>query len=165
MGGLQYKNFKEEADRIKSDRREKEAAEKERQNDLKEELGDKIPKFIQPISQSYRTFDNWSKYYKVNPPKPKQKNAPGFGLAERFGMDEKAKYQKQIKLYNEGNDQGRELDAKADPVPGPGTYNLQEVWNGKKVKMRRPYSAQPKAGERILSSISKGPAVSIYYRK
>jgi len=50
-------------------------------------------------------------------------------------------------------------------VPGPGAYKLAEVWNGKVTKMRRPYSAQPKPGERIMSSISKGTTVNIYYKK
>lgn len=165
MGGLPYKKFKEAVNEKQTQMKEADAEEKERQSELKDTLGDKIPKYPYPISQSYRTFDSWSKYYKVNKPNPRQKDAPGFGKAERFGMDEKAKFQKQIKLYNEGIGDGKELDPKADPVPGPGAYNLSEVWKGKKVKMRRPYSAQPKTGERILSSISKGPTISCYYRK
>lgn len=81
-------------------------------------------------------------------------------------MNEKEKYSKKIQLHNDAGVQGLpELDPKADPVPGPGAYNTTEVWNGKKTKMRRPYSAQPKIGEKILKSISKGPTTSVYYRK
>ena len=128
-------------------------------------MGDKYVKIPEPIPVAYRTFDSWHKYYKKNPPNPYAKKGPGFGNAERFGMDEKAKHIKEIKTYNEGNQLGKELDPNTDPVPGPGNYKITEVWNGKIVKSRRPYSAQPKVGERILTKISKGPSVSIYYRK
>lgn len=165
MGGKDYKNFKEAKQARATTQKERDQQEKERVTELKEVLGDKIPKLPEPIPTAYRTFDSWKKHYIVNKPNPKQKNAPGFGLSARFGMDEKAKYNREIKLFNEGNTQGKELDPKADPVPGPGAYNLSEVWPGKKVKLRRPYSAQPKAGERIFQSISTGPSVSIYYRK
>jgi hypothetical protein len=60
------------------------------------------------------------------------------------------------------------LDKKGNPVPGPGSYNLSEVWKGKKLKKRRkkrPYSANPKIGDRILKSISKGPSISIYHSR
>lgn len=165
MGGRDYKRFKEATREAQSSQKERAKNEKERVADLKDTLGDKIPQFPEPIPQAYQTFDNWRKYYKVNKPNPRQKKAPGFGLAERFGLDEKQKYQREIKLYNEGNTIGKELDPKSDPVPGPGHYKLAEVWNGKKVKMRRPYSAQPKPGERILMSISKGPTCNVYYQK
>lgn len=165
MGGRDYKRYKEFTRESLTQQRERTKAEKERVNELKDVLGDKIPQYPEPIPQAYQTFDNWRKYYKVNKPNPRQKRAPGFGLQERFGIDEKAKYSREIKLYNEGNTVGKELDPKADPVPGPGHYQLSEVWTGKKVKMRRPYSAQPKPGERILKSISKGTTCSIYYQK
>lgn len=73
--------------------------------------------------------------------------------------------QKQIRIFNDAGTGGKELDPKADPVPGPGQYDLQEVWHGKKTKMRRAYSAQPKPGQQIQRKISKGPTVSIYYQK
>lgn len=165
MGGLDYKRFREANKEALTRQKERDKTEKERVRDLKETLGNKVPELPEPIPQAFRTFQSWQKYYKVNKPNPKQKNAPGFGLSQRFGIDEKAKYAKEIKLYNQGNTVGKQLDPKADPVPGPGTYQTTEVWNGKKVKMRRPYSAQPKPGERILKSISKGPTCSIYYQK
>lgn len=165
MGGRDYKRFRE-ADKAKtSQQKERVKAERDRVADLKDTLGDKVPDLAEPIPQAYQTFDKWRKYYKINKPNPRQKKAPGFGLADRFGLDEKAKYQREIKLFNEGNTIGKELDPKSDPVPGPGHYKLAEVWNGKKVKMRRPYSAQPQPGEKILKSISKGPTCSIYYQK
>ena len=145
----------------------KEAAdkEKERVEELKDKLGDKFVTQPNPIVQSFRTFDYWTKYYKKNPPNPYGKKGPGFGTEQRFGVNEKEKYQKQVKLYNAGNPEGKELDAKADPVPGPGYYKLQEVWNGKKVKLRRPYSSQPKVGEQIQRKISKGVQISGYYQR
>lgn len=165
MGGRDYKKLREDKKAMEIERKEREQAEKERQAELKDTLGDKIPKFAEPIPVAYKTFDDWRRYYKVNKPNPKQKNAPGFGLSERFGLDEKAKYRREILKYNEGNTEGKELDPKADPVPGPGAYNLSEVWKGKKTKLRRPYSAQPQPGQRIMSAISKGPTISAYYRK
>lgn len=51
-------------------------------------------------------------------------------------------------------------------MPGPGHYKTTEVWKGKKKgKMKRPFSANPKIGDRILKSISKGPTFSIYHSK
>jgi len=61
-----------------------------------------------------------------------------------------------------------QLDPKGNPVPGPGAYKISEVWKGKKVKKRRgkrPYSANPKIGDRILKTISKGPSFSIYHSR
>lgn len=165
MGGLDYKRLGEDLKTKQSEMREREQAEKERQADLKETLGDKVPKFNKPIPVAYRTFEDWGRYYKAHKPNPRQKDAPGFGKSARFGLDEKAKYRREILKYNEGNTEGKELDPKADPIPGPGHYNLSEVWKGKKTKLRRAYSAQPKPGQRIMSSISKGPSISGYYRK
>lgn len=165
MGYLEYTKLREDIKSKQSERRERDQAEKERLDELKDTLGDKVPKHPDPIPAAYKTFDSWHQYYKVNKPNPKQKNGPGFGLSARFGLDEKAKYRREIIKYNEGNTVGKELDPKSDPVPGPGAYNLEEVWKGKKTKLRRPYSAQPQVGQRIMSSISKGPSVSVYYRK
>lgn len=96
------------------------------------------------------------------------------GLAQRFPIDPKEKWKKQCAIYNQAGVEGlKPLDSKNDPVPGPGYYKVTEVWKGKQVKApkkargkkKRPFSANPQVGERILKNISKGPCISIYHRK
>lgn len=165
MGGKDFKKFNALRKEKEQLAKERAREEKERIADLKDKLGDKLVKYPNPVPAAYRTFDSWNLHYKKNKPNPRGPKGPGFGKGERFGLDEQAKYSKEVKLYNEGNPDGKELDPKANPVPGPGYYKLQEVWPGKELKMRRAYSAKPKQGDRIMKHISKGPTTSIYYQK
>jgi hypothetical protein len=170
---LKYKEYKKALQTKDTEVKEKEKEEKERVQDLKEKLGDKYKEKPEPIPVAFKTFEYWSNYYKKHPPNPRQKDpnrkdirgGPGLGTAPRFGTDEKEKYVKAVKLYNAVMESKTPLDPKNDPVPGPGYYNLQEVYPGKTGRFARSYSAQAKPGERILKNISKGITTSIYHRK
>ena len=170
---LKYKEYKKSLQTLQSEQKQKRLEEKERLTDLKDKLGDKFVEKPEPIPVAYRTFDYWTKYYKAHPPNPRQRDpnrkdirgGPGLGTAPRFGTDEKEKHIKAIKLFNAAMDDRTPLDPKSDPVPGPGHYQLQEVYSGKTGRYARSYSAKPKQGEKISKHISKGITTSIYYRK
>lgn len=170
---LKFKDYQKSLKEKETVQKEKRIQEKERVADLKDKLGDKFVEKPEPVPVAYKTFDYWTKYYKNNPPNPRQKagdrkdirGGPGLGTAPRFGVDEKEKYQKAVKIYNAVMEDKTPLDPKNDPVPGPGYYSLQEVYPGKTGRFARSYSAQAKPGQRILKNISKGITTSIYYRK
>ena len=100
-----------------------------------------------------------------------------FGMAPRFPKEPLEMHREAVKKRNDANVDGLAvLDPKADPIPGPGYYKVTETWRGKQVKgsnkprgrkkgKRRPYSANPGVGDKILRTISKGPTLSIYHKK
>lgn len=44
---------------------------KEREEELKDKLGNKIPKFPEPTPQAYQTFDKWRQHWEKNKPQPR----------------------------------------------------------------------------------------------
>lgn len=74
MGGRTFKDFKTRRVELTGRYKEKDDAEKERVAGLKEELGDLVPKYPEPIPQDFNTFQNWTRYYKKNKPIPRAKN-------------------------------------------------------------------------------------------
>jgi len=163
------KNYKQAEDNVKETVKEKELRIKEHVENLKDGIRVPVPKTPEPIYQHFMTFQGYSRKWegkgknkKVRGPVKQEDREPFFGKSLRFDKTEKERVSKAIKLYNENNDEGKKIDPKQDPVPGPGYYKTQEVWKGKDVRMRRPYSANPKVGDKILKSISKGPSISIY---
>ena len=114
-----FKDFNKNEKLAAERRKEEQRRLKERLEDKKETMKTPVPKFPEPIPQDRRTFSAIAKRTKKNPPKPRGPKGPHFGKADRFNMDAQAKYSKQIKLFNAA-DIGRTLDAKSNPVPGPG---------------------------------------------
>lgn len=137
-------------------------ANKERTQEIIENLKTDIPKYPDPLPQNMKLFDHIAKQFAGK--KPSSSKGPHFGRALRFEKSEEELWKAKIKLYNEHSD-GPKVDIKKGPKPGVGEYNLIEKWKGKKVErrgMQRAYSADPKAGERILKVASKLPSRSIY---
>jgi hypothetical protein len=71
FGSKDYKNMKtflKESHQLQKERN-KEA--REHEEELKDKLGNKVPKFPEPIPQAYQTFDKWRAHWKKNKPKPR----------------------------------------------------------------------------------------------
>jgi hypothetical protein len=155
---------------------------KEMQGRLKEHIEEKREhmriqdydlKTAEPIPRDRRTFSAIAQRTKKHPPKPRGPKGPHFGRAPRFGHDQKKKWSKEVRNYNDANpDREVPLDPKNDKMPGPGRYETLEVWPGKKPhkKSRRkkkptPFIDAPKIGQRPQSAISKGTTFSIYHSR
>lgn len=169
---LDRKNYRLMEENLKEVAEGKKERLKEHIDDLKDNMTIQPPKLADPTYQNFMTFQKYEKKWKgkgknrkVRGPIKKEDREPHFGKAQRFPKTEKERVKRAVRLYNDNNDEGKTIDPKQDPVPGPGYYKLQEVWKGKKVKMRRPYSANPKVGQKILKSISKGPTFSLYHSR
>lgn len=155
--------------------KEKELRIKEHVDNLKEGISVPIPKTPEPIYQNFMTFHGYARKWegkgknkKVKGPVKQEDKEPFFGKATRFEKTEKERVLNSVKLFNENNNEGKKIDPKQDPIPGPGYYKTQEVWKGKIINpkyIRRPYSVNPKTGDKILKTISKGPSISIYNSK
>lgn len=168
---LDRKNYKLMETNIKEVEKGKKERVKEQIEKHLDGMQNPPPKNPDPVHQNFMTFTRYQKKWegkgknrKVRGPVKKEEKEPHFGKDVRFPKTEKQLMANSVRLFNQNNDQGKKIDPKQDPVPGPGYYKLGEVWTGKKIdsKKVRPYSANPKVGERIIKSISKGPVFSIY---
>jgi hypothetical protein len=119
---------------------------KERIEEKIETLKDPLPKYPEPLPVSFVTFDKIKQKYPINlkrRPKTQQKGR-GFGTADRFETEEVKKWKELVSRWNAGIGDGKQLDPKKDPHPGPAQYSLMTYWPGKKVKGKRAQSAAPK---------------------
>lgn len=163
-----FKTFKEMGKASRARKRDHDNMVKEHIEEKREQIYRVDYKKLEPVYQDRVTFTSIQKKNSKKSKKPRSYRDPHFGKQQRFQKTQKEKFDRQIRLYNDSNQEGRTIDPKNDPSPGPGYYKLQETWKGKilptkgKRRVRRPYSAQPKIGQRILQKMSKGPSFSIY---
>ena len=70
-----------------------------------------------------------------------------------------------MEAYNKGVTDGKTIDLKKDPNPGPAHYSLIANWPGKKVKdKKKDMGDADKKLPNIFKSMSKGPSINMYYR-
>jgi len=130
---------------------------------LKEGTVVKNPK---PLPVDLMTFDKLSIIYKdVISGKASKKKGNGFGTEDRFLADELAKWKRKMEAYNKGVTDGKTIDLKKDPVPGPAHYSLIASWPGKKMKGKKKKGDDDgdKKLPNIFKTMSKGPAINCYY--
>lgn len=74
-------------------------------------------------------------------------------------VDETTKWLKKVEMYNAKSE--KQIDPKADPLPGPNAYTLPLEWKGKVTKKNKNIPVQP----HLLDTISRGPVINAYYKK
>lgn len=70
MGGQNYVDFRLNTNKRRDFVKGINEAELDRVTDLKDKLGEIVPKYPDPVPQTYNTFDNWRKYYEKHKPNP-----------------------------------------------------------------------------------------------
>jgi len=70
-----------------------------------------------------------------------------------------------MESYNKGVTDGKFVDLKKDPNPGPANYSLISYWPGKKIKEKKKKDGDDdKKLPNIFKTMSKGPSINMYYR-
>lgn len=156
---IPYKNYKEKMKKDAERRKDAKKREEEWHKELSEKVKiDKKDKQL-PIPQDYTTFDMINKKGIV-----KKKN--GFGSELRIPLSDNDKWLKKIEHYNKNPVEGKAVNPKIDPQPGPAKYSLISHWKGKDLKMKKKNkNTEPEKLPNILGTISKGVSISNYYKK
>lgn len=165
---LSYKKFKDKTAEVI--RRHKETKERTdtRLNDVIGKLGQGIiPKNPIPLPNDMMTFQKLSILYKdVQLGKASKKKGNGFGCEGRFLASDLEMWKRKSEAYNKGAPDGKTIDLKKDPKPGPAHYSLIASWPGKKMKMKKKTKGDDddKKLPNIFKTMSKGPEINFYYK-
>lgn len=166
---MTYKLFRTMIRSKKQKQEEKRRRKKEERARLVRGLKVPLEKYPKTIPQAFTTFDLLAKKHpeSAQPQKRKREGLrePHFGKAPRFVKSAVTKWKDDCKRFNSFNKNGKTIDLKNGPVPGPSRYNLVYKRRGKVRRGKRSSSAVVRRGDQVDRYISKGISKSIYHPK
>ena len=161
-GKVGYKKFQEAAKARQEYFKNKKQKEEERIDELKGKVTFDVKALPEPIPADIDTFQRTLKLNAKDKDKGTSNKGNGMGVGPRMPLSEKERWVKKVERYN--INASEPIDAKKDPAPAPNSYSLISYWPGKKMKKRKAKENEEKLPN-ILSKISKGPIISVYYAK
>jgi len=164
---LAYKKYKDHVAEVTKRHKETKERDDARHQEIVGKLRDgTLVKNPRPLPVDLMTFDKISIIYKdVQVGKASKKKGNGFGTEDRFLADELSKWKRKMEAYNKGVTDGKPIDLKKDPQPGPAQYSLIAAWPGKKIKNKKKKDDDgDKKLPNIFKTMSKGPSINYYYQ-